>query len=61
MDRGRRALTVGRPELGLQGMQGEAQGEVGSQVEFPLVGTVFWEWKAGGKVLHSGDGRENRA
>lgn len=55
MDRSRTQLTIGCPELGLQGMQCEAQGEIGGQVEFPLVGTVLWEWKAGGKVLHPGN------
>lgn len=45
-------LTIGCPQLGLQWTQGRARGEVGSQVEFPMLGTVLWEGQAGGQVLH---------
>lgn len=47
-----RVLTIGCPQLGLQWTQGGARGEVGSQVEFPMLGTVLWEGQAGGQVLH---------
>lgn len=33
-------------------MQGRARWEVGSQVEFPMMGTVLWEGQAGIQVLH---------
>lgn len=50
------ALTIGGPQLGLQGTQGGARWEVGSQVEFPMAGTVLREGQAGSQVLHPGGG-----
>lgn len=50
------ALTIGCPQLGLQWTQGRARWEVGSQVEFPMAGTVLWEGQAGSQVLHPGEG-----
>lgn len=51
------ALTIRCPQLGLQWTQGRTRWEVGSQVEFPMVGTVLWEWQAGSQVLHPKGGR----
>ena len=45
-------LTIGCPQLGLQWTQDRARREVGSQVEFPMVGTVLWEGPAGSQVLY---------
>lgn len=44
-------LTIGCPQLGLQWTQGRARWEVGSQVEFPMLGTVLWEGQTGSQVL----------
>lgn len=48
---GQSTLTIGCPQLGLQWTQGRARREVGSQVEFPLGGTVLREGQAGSQVL----------
>lgn len=45
-------LTIGCPQLGLQWTQSRTRWEVGSQVEFPMAGTVLREWQASGQVLH---------
>lgn len=45
-------LTIGCPQLGLQWTQDRARREVGGQVEFPVAGTVLWEWQAGSQVLY---------
>lgn len=51
------ALTIGCPQLGLQWTQGGARWEVGSQVEFPMAGTVLGEGQAVSQVLQPGGGR----
>ena len=45
-------LTIGCPQLGLQWTQDRARREVGGQVEFPMAGTILWEWQAGSQVLY---------